>query len=233
MVSDDASPPTRTTRPAVARRLVALAVLSAGGGLAFLPFLAAGSHEPISRVAPFAAIVTVVATVAAWPGLRCADAVGLRMPLLRRLDRVEPFSTIASRGIMVTLVVSAGLGGIGLAALRLIDAPPLPGGPTARALSTLFAAGPLEVVLHLGIMSVVIWLAHGRRWIGILVAAVCLVGFHLTGGALQQPPRIIVATVLGNGTIGLALGWIYAAYGFECVVLGHAVAHLITVLGGA
>ena len=82
-------------------------------------------------------------------------------------------------------------------------------------------------------MSIVVWLARGRRTIGVSAAAACLVGFHLTGGALAQPWRIITISVVGNGTIGLALGWIYAAYGFECVVLGHAVAHLIAVVGSA
>jgi hypothetical protein len=87
-------------------------------------------------------------------------------------------------------------------------------------------------VLHLGAMSMVVWLARGRRWPGVVVSAALLVAFHLTGGGLAQPGRVIAITVLGNGAIGLVLGWIYAAYGFECVMLGHAVAHLITVVGG-
>jgi hypothetical protein len=90
----------------------------------------------------------------------------------------------------------------------------------------------LEIVLHLGVMSIVVWLARGRRWVGIVVAAVALVLFHLTCGALGQPTPIILATIVGNGVIGLVLGWIYASYGFELVVLGHATAHLITVLAG-
>ena len=211
-------------------RLIAMGALALAGGLTFLPFLAAGNGQPIASLVPFALVVTVVATLAAWPGLRAADATGLPMPLLRRLDGA-PARAVSRTAIGVTLVSSIALGALGLVVLRLVDAPRLPGGMGARALSTLFAAGPLEIVLHLGAMSTVVWLARGRRAPGIVVAALMLVGFHLTGGALAQPGRIIAISVIGNGVIGLVLGGIYAAYGFECVMLGHAVAHLITVLG--
>jgi len=88
-----------------------------------------------------------------------------------------------------------------------------------------------SVVLHLGAMSTVVWLARGRRAPGIVVAATLLVVFHLAGGGLDQPGRLIALIVVANGAIGLVLGWIYAAYGFELVMLGHAVAHVITVAG--
>jgi hypothetical protein len=205
-----------------------MAALAAIGGFTFLPFLAAGSHQPMASLIPFALVATIVATLLAWPGLRCADAVSLRMPLFRRLDGAASHP-ISREALTVTLLGGIILGLIGLFALRLVDAPALPGTLGVRALSALFAAGPLEIVLHLGVMSIVVWLARGRRTIGVSAAAACLVGFHLTGGALAQPWRIITISVVGNGTIGLALGWIYAAYGFECVVLGHAVAHLIAV----
>ena len=207
-----------------------MGVLAAIGGVTFLPFLAAGSGQPIARLLPFAIVVTLVATLAAWPGLRCADTTRLPMPLLRRLDGSSG-SPIPRTAIGVTLAISIGLGLIGLLALRLVDVPPLAGSVAARALSAIFAAGTLEIVLHLGAMSTVVWLARGRRAPGIVVAAVLLVVFHLSGGGLDQPRRVIALSVVANGAIGLVLGWIYAAYGFELVMLGHAVAHVITVAG--
>jgi hypothetical protein len=219
------------SRLSIRGRLITMASLSAIGGVTFLPFLAAGNNQPVASLTPFALVVTLVATLAAWPDLRCADATNLPMPLLRRLDGVST-GTVSRRAVLVTLGYAVGLGFLGLAGLQLVQAPALPGGPAVRALSVLFAAGPLEVVLHLGAMSIVVWLARGRRWPGVLISAALLVGFHLTGGGLAQPLRIVVISVLGNGAIGLVLGWIYAAYGFECVMLGHAFAHLITVLGG-
>jgi hypothetical protein len=210
--------------------MLAMGVLAAVGGVTFLPFLAAGNGQPIARLIPFALVVTLVATLAAWPGLRCADATGLPMPLLRRLDGSSG-GPIPRRAIGVTLVSSVGLGLLGLLALHLVDAPPVPGSVAVRALSAIFAAGPLEIVLHLGAMSTVVWLARGRRAPGIVVAATLLVVFHLAGGGLDQPGRLIALIVVANGAIGLVLGWIYAAYGFELVMLGHAVAHVITVAG--
>ena len=223
--------PKNVERVPIRGRVLAMAILALIGGVTFLPFLAAGNHQPVASLVPFALVVTLVATLAAWPGLRCADATELPMPLLRRLDGLR-VGEVSRRGIGVTLAWSVALGLLGLLVLRLVDAPPLPGGPTTRALSVFFAAGPLEIVLHLGVMSIVVWLARGRRAPGIVAAAALLVAFHLTGDALAQPARIIVITVIGNGAIGLVLGWIYAAYGFECVMLGHAIAHLITVVGG-
>jgi len=218
------------SRPPIRGRLLAMGTVAALGGVTFLPFLAAGNRQPMAQLTPFAIVVTLVATIAAWPGLRCADATGLPMPLLRRLDGSNA-GPIPRSAIGVTLASSLALGLIGLLLLRLIEAPPLPGSIAARALSAIFAAGPLEIVLHLGAMSIVVWLARGRRAPGIVLAAALLVVFHLAGGGLDQPGRLIALIVVANGAIGLVLGWIYAVYGFEFVMLGHAVAHLITVLG--
>ncbi len=104
------------------------------------------------------------------------------MPFLRRLDG-DVKQPIPRGAFPITLALSVGLGILGIAALRLAHAPALPGGAFVRALSAVFAAGPLEIALHLGLMSVVVWLARGRRWVGIFAAALALVLFHLTGGA--------------------------------------------------
>jgi hypothetical protein len=78
---------------AVRRRLALLAALGALGSLKSLPFLAAGSGKPMTELLAFPVLVTVVA---AWPGLRAADAAGLPMPWLRRLDG-GPASSIPAR----------------------------------------------------------------------------------------------------------------------------------------
>ena len=90
-------------------QLLAMGMLAAIGGVTFLPFLAAGNRQPIAQLIPFAIVVTLVATIAAWPGLRCADATGLPMPLLRRLDGSSA-GQIPRSAIGVTLASSIGLG---------------------------------------------------------------------------------------------------------------------------
>src|SRR5438874_1049893 len=93
----------------IRRRIVVLAAVAAAGGILFLPLLSAGSHQPVASVAGFALVVTIVATLVAWPGLRCADAVGLPMPYLRRLDGAPP-ARVPSRALLVSSASGAALG---------------------------------------------------------------------------------------------------------------------------
>lgn len=228
LLSSGLSGSARSSRLPVRRRVLLLAVLGAAGGVAFLPFLAAGSGKPVRELLGFPVGVAVITTVAAWLGLRAADAAGLPMPLLRWLDG-GPRIPVAPRALIGTTASCVLLGLVGTVTLRVIDAPALPGSPFARALSTLFAAGPLEIVLHLFVMSVVVWLSR-RRWIGVAVSAAALVAFHLSSGT--QSPTLLAVSLVGNGLSGLVLGTLYAAYGLELAMLGHAIAHLITVLTG-
>ena len=66
-------------------------------------------------------VVTLLATLAAWPGLGCADAVGLPMPDLRRLDGAAP-AMIPLRALIVSAAWGAVLGLGAATALRSVDA---------------------------------------------------------------------------------------------------------------
>jgi hypothetical protein len=223
------SQPDRRTSLPIRNRLSVLTTLSIAGAVTFLPFLRAGNGQPIGSLVVFALVVVILSTLAAWGGLRAADAVDLPMPYLRALD--SSAERIPSQAWPVTFTIGIVLGAAGLALLRLTSAPALPGSFLARALSVFFAAGPLEIVLHLFLMSVVVRIARGRRWFGIIIAALALVAFHLSDAA-GLSTAVVLAGVVANGAIGVALGWIYATYGFEFTMAGHAVAHLITVLAG-
>lgn len=214
----------------IRRRLVLLTLTSAVGAALFLPFMAASAPQTPGAMAGFVAVTTLVATLAAWPGLRAADAVALPMPLLRGLELGER-GRLSPRAWAVSAGCGALLGGLALVALRVTNAPALPGGAGVRALTVVFAAVPLEVVVHLFAMGVTVRLVRGRRWPGIAVAALALIAFHLTDTA-GQSTVVILTGILANGALGALLGGLYAAYGFEAVILGHAVAHLITVLAG-
>lgn len=210
-------------------RLIFFGLAGALGALTFLPFLSAGTGLPAEKLIAFPIVVTVAATIAAWVGLRCADSAGLPMPYLRRLDGGAKEAARPS-AFLVTLVSCGLLGVMGIVALRTTGAPALPGDVGARALSTFFAAGPLETVIHLFIMSVAVWVSR-RRWVGIASGALALVLFHL-GDASSAPPTLVAAMVVGNGLVGVVLGTLYSAYGFEFAMLGHGVAHLITLMLG-
>ncbi len=112
--------------------------------------------------------------------------------------------------------------------LHFFHQPNLAGSLWSRMASTFFAAGSLEIVIHLFVMSLVVRMARGRVWLGIAVAAIIFVAFHVAG--LQgQSVSLIAASVVLNGVFGLMLGFFYARYGFEYVLLCHAVAHALAV----
>jgi hypothetical protein len=212
----------------IRRRLMLLAAISTAGAILFLPLLAAGSHQPMTGVAGFAVVISTVAILVAWPGLRCADLTGLPMPLLRRLDGIR--SRTSPRALVVSTMWGTALGAIGVIALRAVHAPPFPGGVLVRILSVVCVAATLEIILHLGVMSIVIWLARGRRWFGILAAAVAFVLLQSTGGALNHPLPVILASTVVNAATGVVVGWLYAADGLEYAAVCRALAYLIPVL---
>jgi hypothetical protein len=213
----------------IRRRMIVLAAIAAAGGILFLPLLSAGSHQPVTAVAGFALVVTAVATLVAWPGLRCADTVGLPMPYLRRLDGAAP-AIIPPRAFLFSATWGGVLGLAAATGLRSVHAPAFPGGVLARVLSTVCVAGALEMILHLGLMSVVTWLARGRRWLGVLAATVAFVLLQSTGGALDHPRAVILVSGAGNVATGLVVGWLYLAYGLEFAAVCRALAYLIPVL---
>ncbi len=212
----------------IRRRLMLLAVMSIAGAILFLPLLAAGSHQPMTSVAGFAVVISTVAILTAWPGLRSADLTGLPMPLLRRLDGVR--SPASRRSLAIGTISGTALGVCGALALRAVHAPPFPGGVLVRILSVVFVAATLEIILHLGVMSIVTRLAHGRRWLGVLAATFAFVLLQSTGGALDHPRPVILAATVVNTATGIVVGWLYATDGLEYAALCRALAYLIPVL---
>ena len=215
----------------IRRRFLLLTALGFAGGLAFVPSIRAGANPSPTpqQLAGFVAAVTLVCAFCAWFGLRFADAANLPMPYLRRLDfpaaprARENFAPAISFGVLFAIAA--------IAVLRGFHQHNLPGPLWSRIASVLFAAGSLEIVVHLFVMSTVVQIARGRRWAGILVAAVAFTFFHVAGLGGQSITLILASTAL-NGIFGLGLGILYARYGFESVLLCHAVGHIIAVTLG-
>lgn len=210
------------------KRWQLLTLLSVLGILTYVPALGAmGVPITLVFVASFTALGTLVCALAVWLGLRWADRADLPMPLLRTLDAAAATrsldrwaAALAIGGGTILALAAAG-------AVQALDLVNMPGSLGARLLSTLFAAISLEVVLHLAIMSgVVAWTRS--RWTGIAVSTLAFLLFHVAG-ATSQPPGILAVSVLLNGASGLFFGWMYARYGFECLILAHAVAHALAV----
>jgi len=112
--------------------------------------------------------------------------------------------------------------------LRYFRVQNMPGSLPSRLGSVLFAAGNLEIILHLFIMSLAVWLARGRIWVGIAAATFFYIGFH-SAGAFGQSAPLLACTILLNGSFGVLLGIFYARYGYEYLMLSHAIAHGLAV----
>lgn len=212
----------------ITNRFWLLSTLGALGTIAFLPSIVAESTSKPSAglLAAFALIVTVICIAATWFGLRCADNVGLPMPYLRRLDHIDEAQR--QHGLTVAIIFGVLFALASIALLKYLKLPNLAGQLWSRLLSTFFAAGSLELVVHLLLMSVVVKLTAGRRWTGIVAAAIAFVLFHVSG-VVDQSTAVITLSVLMNGLFALGLGVIYARYGFEFALLCHATGHMLAV----
>ena len=212
----------------VRRRFHLLTALGFAGAIAFLPSIRAGANPIPStqQLAGFVAAVTIACAFCAWFGLRFADAVNLPMPYLRRLD--SPAAPEARENFVPAILFGVLFAIAAIAVLRGFHQQNLAGPLWSRAASVLFAAGSLEIVVHLFVMSAVVQIARGCRWPGVLVAAVAFTFFHVAGLG-GQSAALIVSSIALNGIFGLGLGILYARCGLESVLLCHAIGHILAV----
>lgn len=212
----------------ITRRFIVLSSLGLLGAVSFLPSIVASAtpRPPSLQLLLFASVVAGVCTISTWFGLRCADAVALPMPYLRSLDHGA--EAHRQNGFLAAIVFGGlfALATIGM--LRSLHLPNLAGSLWSRIASVFFAAGSLELVIHLLVMSLVVRITHGRRWPGIVVAAIFFVLFHASG-LVGHSTTVITLALLMNGMFALGLGLMYARYGFEYVLLCHAVGHVLAV----
>jgi hypothetical protein len=215
-------------KPPILRRFILLSSLGVFGAISFVPSILASTdpHPPMAQLSLFTLAVSAVCCASSWFGLRFADATHLPMPYLRRLD--QPSAPVGKNGVLPAIAFGSLFAVGAISVLHYFHQPNLTGPLWSRIASVFFAAGSLEIVVHLLIMGMAVRLARGRTWVGILVATLFFVAFHATGLA-GQSAALVTSSVLLNGIFGLGLGVFYARYGFESVLLCHAVGHLLAV----
>lgn len=96
-----------------------------------------------------------------------------------------------------------------------------------------------EIVVRLGLLTTLIWLAlrlGGRRsvskslsWMAIGAAALVSGMLHLPGGAdiANLTPVFITRTVLSHGFGGAVFGWLYLRRGLTAAMIAHFCAHVV------
>lgn len=199
----------------------------------------------------------ILFAIAIFAGLFFAGRVGLTTPILDSITRGEsvadkvrallPLSILL--GVVSTLVV------IGLelfyfqpalvqqlsgkaAALNLRTSQPA---AWKGFLASFYGGIAEEILLRLFVMSVLVWLGRfmsktsdGKPtypvfWIANILAAVLFGLGHLPAMALLVPltTLVVLRTVILNGLIGIACGWLYWKRGLESAMLSHFSADLV------
>lgn len=236
------------------------------GTLAVLPYaleLQAPALEsmpplPWTILIPIQVLQTLVLFgIAIAAGLWAANRIGLGLPILedalarrpvrRQLLNILPLSVVvgvAASALIILLEIfffqprlAAGLRD-GTAALDLINAPP---SAWKGLLASLYGGINEEVLLRLGLMSILAWLgglvarapdqhpAPAVFWIANVLAAVLFGLGHLPATAVLIPltPLVIARAVVLNGLAGIGFGWLYWKHGLEAAMLAHFSADLV------
>jgi membrane protease YdiL (CAAX protease family) len=199
----------------------------------------------------------VLFAIAIFAGLFFASRVGLGTPILDSLTRREsvadqvrailPLSILL--GVVSTLVVlgleffyfqPAMLKELGERAtdLNLQTSQPA---AWKGFLASFYGGIAEEILLRLFVMSFFVWLGRfisktsaGKPtqavfWIANILAAVLFGLGHLPAMSLLVPLTmlVVIRTVILNGLIGMACGWLYWKRGFEAAVISHFSADLV------
>jgi hypothetical protein len=235
-----------------------LLVASLGGVLAVIPYQFALAPPRLPEGSPPLAVLVllslaqsaVLMSLAIAAGLWLGPRVGLGAPDLRDLLLQLPGAwTRISRRLGVA-AVSGALAGVLVLALEIaVFAPRLPidigaerGGaisPWLGFLASFYGGIDEEVLLRLGLMTLLVWLGarltRAERpgpavlWAANLLAAVLFGLGHLpaTAALVALTPIVVVRAVVLNGLVGLLCGWLYWRQGFVAAVAAHFCGDLV------
>lgn len=233
--------------PVLQRRGVAFPLLLMTLGLVAVSSLLLASMEQLLpqdiQVSPVLLLIQPAALVIlfTWLGWWAAPKVGLDAPVIGGLADGGDWLGALRKALLPGLVGGV-LSAVVLIVYGLGTASYFAGQPAGIDLPmvTRMAYGGIVEELHTrwGLMSLLALGAFklGRslpmaHWIGNLGAALLFALGHLPAlYALVDPPAWLVAAVLlGNTSVGLVFGWLFARRGLEAAMIAHAGAHLFAV----
>ena len=200
---------------------------------------------------PLQVVQTMVLIGAATAlGLWLGPKVGLGAPLLYGLVRRDWESRSRLRALLLPSAVWGVLVGVAIVLLDLwVFAPQLAaaGRDTAALqppawqglLASFYGAIPEELLMRLGLMTLLVWL--GARlthasvprpavvWTAIVITALLFGVGHLptTATVLSLTPLVIARALLLNGIGGIVFGWLYWKRGLLAAMLAHFSADIV------
>jgi len=243
--------PTRIQRPFHWRVLGVLMVASCLGAVALLPYLAtligpalASSGRPLGPTLALALVQPLVlSALAIFVGLRLGHSVGLGAPLLEDWLYGDPAAARRIRAsVGLSIVTGLVVAGVILALEFAVFAPNLASTrpavtsgppPWQGLLASLYGAIDEEILLRLGLMSLLTWLGArltrtfpprpGVLWTATALAGVLFGIGHLPAAAAVGPLTLLAITrvLLLNGAAGVGYGWLYWRHGLVAAMLAH------------
>jgi membrane protease YdiL (CAAX protease family) len=245
-------------RGASRRAFVVLVLAGLVGAVAVLPYalalnpprLAPGSPPLVLLLALSVGQTFVLVAGAAALGLWLGPRVGLGAPLLLQWLSGEPAAADRARAMVLpSALVGIATGAVVLLLDVFVFAPYLPGDLTAGGtqsttwwqglLASLYGGLVEEILLRLGLMTLLVWL--GARltratrptdavyWAGTLLAALLFGLGHLPATAALVPltPLVVARALALNGIAGAVFGWLYWRQGLSAAILAHVAGDLV------
>jgi len=237
------------------------------GVVAVLPYSLASQGESLSQLniqIPFWLLLTlqvlqnaVLFAVVIMIGLLAANRVGLGLPILEARLQGESVGEKV-KAILLPSILLGVLGSILVIGLdSLVFMPKLMAelGDKAASinkealqpaawkglLASFYGGIDEEVLLRLGLMSVLVWLGRfisktedgcptlAVLWIANILAAVLFGLGHLPATAALFPitPLVVMRAIVLNGFVGVVAGYLYYKYGLEAAMISHFSADIV------
>ena len=190
-------------------------------------------------------------------GLWLAGRIGLGLPILAAALRREPVGDKLRAMLPISILLGAGLSLLVLLLDQFVFKPAMLAqlGEKALALwvsavdqprwkgflASFFGGINEEILLRLMLMSLLAWMGHfvsktpdgrptlGVLWIANVLAAVLFGAGHLSAVATHVPltSMVLARTLLLNGMLGIAFGWLYMKHGLEAAIVSHFSADIV------
>ena len=193
----------------------------------------------------------VLLALAVWSGVALAPKVGLRAPAFEAGVTAQSIAS-ALRPQFVPALVAGTVAGAALFAIGGYASPAALAEVQQRfalpiLARVLYGGITEELLLRWGLMTALVWLGWRlleRRsaapravsiWLAIVTSALVFGAGHLPAEAMLVGKLTgdIVLFVIGvNAAFGVLFGYLYWRYGLEAAMIAHAIAHLVSYVGG-
>lgn len=214
----------------IKKRLLLLLILTFIGAILFIPFIVANESSTehyIDYKTPliFTSISVIVVALTGWGGLIFSDYVNIKMPILRNWEINQKLEVNQVGNIIWYSVLAGLLMAVLILAGNYFVHPPINKGTLVVRIATfVWASVVTETLLHLFLLSGLIYLIK-NNFISIIISALTFVIiFHLNSGL---SPAMTFYISLANFSAAVLTGYLFVKKGFESAVFAHMVMHFL------